>query len=115
MIPPIGGPGKARRPAAFRRHPLAANSYFCGARPRLRLIGPVLRPAPRPPTVPPMPDSAPAPAKRGWAADVVHSACPHDCPSVCALEVERLDTRRIGRVRGAAENPYTAGVVCAKV
>jgi anaerobic selenocysteine-containing dehydrogenase len=62
-----------------------------------------------------MPDSAPAPAKRGWAADVVHSACPHDCPSVCALEVERLDTRRIGRVRGASEHPYTAGVVCAKV
>ncbi len=42
-----------------------------------------------------MPDSAPVPetAKRSWAADVVHSACPHDCPSVCALEVERLDAR----------------------
>ncbi len=64
-----------------------------------------------------MPDSAPVaePAKRSWAADVAHSACPHDCPSVCALEVERLDSRRIGRVRGASENPYTAGVVCAKV
>jgi anaerobic selenocysteine-containing dehydrogenase len=64
-----------------------------------------------------MPDSTPVPepAKRGWAADVAHSACPHDCPSVCALEVERLDTRRIGRVRGASENSYTLGVVCAKV
>ncbi|MFO1058859.1 MAG: molybdopterin oxidoreductase family protein [Dongiaceae bacterium] len=47
--------------------------------------------------------------------DIVHSVCPHDCPSTCALEVERLDPRRIGRVRGARDNPYTAGVVCAKV
>ena len=30
------------------------------------------------------------------------SACPHDCPSTCALEVEVLDDRTIGRVRGAA-------------
>jgi anaerobic selenocysteine-containing dehydrogenase len=43
------------------------------------------------------------------------SACPHDCPSTCALEVERLDERRIGKVRGAAANSYTAGVICAKV
>jgi anaerobic selenocysteine-containing dehydrogenase len=43
------------------------------------------------------------------------SACPHDCPSTCALEVERLDDRRIGKVRGAATNGYTAGVICAKV
>ena len=46
--------------------------------------------------------------------DIVPSVCPHDCPSTCALEVERLDARTIGRVRGAGENPYTAGVVCAK-
>ena len=44
-----------------------------------------------------------------------HSVCPHDCPSACALEVELLDERRIGRVRGAKGNDYTAGVVCAKV
>ncbi|PWB57088.1 MAG: dehydrogenase [Bradyrhizobiaceae bacterium] len=43
------------------------------------------------------------------------SACPHDCPSTCALEVEVLDSRTIGRVRGAEDNAYTAGVVCAKV
>jgi anaerobic selenocysteine-containing dehydrogenase len=43
------------------------------------------------------------------------SACPHDCPSTCALEVERLDAATIGRVRGAADNTYTAGVICAKV
>ena len=44
-----------------------------------------------------------------------YSACPHDCPSTCALEVEKLDDHTIGRVRGAADNSYTMGVVCAKV
>jgi anaerobic selenocysteine-containing dehydrogenase len=43
------------------------------------------------------------------------SACPHDCPSTCALEVEVHDGARIGRIRGADENAYTAGVICAKV
>ena len=42
------------------------------------------------------------------------SVCPHDCPSTCALDVEVLDRRTIGAVRGA-DNPYTAGVVCNKV
>ena len=44
-----------------------------------------------------------------------HSACPHDCPSTCALDVELLDEKTIGRVHGAKGNSYTAGVVCAKV
>ncbi len=44
-----------------------------------------------------------------------HSACPHDCPSTCALDVEILGEGRIGRVHGARDNSYTAGVVCAKV
>jgi anaerobic selenocysteine-containing dehydrogenase len=43
------------------------------------------------------------------------SACPHDCPSTCALEVQVLDARTIGRIHGADDNPYTAGVICAKV
>ncbi|MEM9439991.1 MAG: molybdopterin oxidoreductase family protein [Pseudomonadota bacterium] len=47
--------------------------------------------------------------------EILPSVCPHDCPSVCALDVERLDDRRLGRVRGSKRNPYTAGVVCAKV
>ncbi|MGC2202353.1 MAG: molybdopterin-dependent oxidoreductase [Stellaceae bacterium] len=47
--------------------------------------------------------------------DIVASVCPHDCPSACALEVERIDGRHIGRVRGALEQSYTRGVVCAKV
>jgi anaerobic selenocysteine-containing dehydrogenase len=47
--------------------------------------------------------------------DIVPSVCPHDCPSACALEVERIDGKRIGRVRGASDQSYTHGVVCAKV
>jgi len=42
------------------------------------------------------------------------SVCPHDCPSVCALNVEVTDEGKIGRLHGA-EQPYTAGVICAKV
>ncbi|MDH3473067.1 MAG: molybdopterin oxidoreductase family protein [Rhodospirillales bacterium] len=47
--------------------------------------------------------------------EFLHSTCPHDCPSTCALEVERLAAGRVGKVRGAKDNPYTAGVICAKV
>ena len=43
------------------------------------------------------------------------TVCPHDCPSTCALEVELLEGGRIGRVHGAADNTYTAGVICSKV
>src|SRR6478672_1588491 len=43
------------------------------------------------------------------------SVCPHDCPSVCALEVQKLPDGRLGKVRGSARNAYTAGVICAKV
>ena len=49
------------------------------------------------------------------AQRTLYSACPHDCPSTCALEVEKLDDYHIGRVRGAVDNDYTAGVVCSKV
>ena len=44
-----------------------------------------------------------------------HSVCPHDCPSTCALDVELLGDNKIGRVHGAKDNGYTAGVICAKV
>lgn len=46
---------------------------------------------------------------------IARSACPHDCPSTCALDVEVLDERTVGRLRGAKDDPYTAGVVCEKV
>lgn len=42
------------------------------------------------------------------------SACPHDCPSTCALEVTH-DDKQIYKVKGATKNTYTSGVVCAKV
>ena len=51
--------------------------------------------------------------------DTVYSVCPHDCPSACALAVERIaeadGSLRIGRVRGAEGQSYTQGIVCAKV
>ena len=46
-----------------------------------------------------------------WA----HSTCPHDCPSTCALEVEVVDSKTIGRVRGRKGHLYTDGVICGKV
>jgi anaerobic selenocysteine-containing dehydrogenase len=49
------------------------------------------------------------------AITIRHSTCPHDCPSACALDVEVIDSKSIGRVRGSKQQTYTAGVVCAKV
>jgi len=52
--------------------------------------------------------------------ETARSVCPHDCPSACGLEVERLapspelPSGGIGRVHGAAM-PYVEGVICAKV
>src|SRR5262249_12611317 len=61
-----------------------------------------------------LPRALPKPL-RSKPVRIAPSACPHDCPSTCALEVEVLDAHTIGRVRGAADNNYTAGVICAKV
>jgi anaerobic selenocysteine-containing dehydrogenase len=44
-----------------------------------------------------------------------HSTCPHDCPSACALDVEIIHEKTIGRVHGSKDQSYTAGVICAKV
>ncbi len=52
---------------------------------------------------------------RPTPARTAATTCPHDCPSTCSLEVEILDERTIGRVRGSTANTYTAGVICAKV
>jgi len=43
------------------------------------------------------------------------AVCPHDCPSVCALEVEKRDDGSLGRVRGNKRHRYTDGIICAKV
>ena len=55
------------------------------------------------------------PARQKSESEWLPSVCPHDCPSVCALEIERIAPDRIGKVRGSKRNAYTAGVVCAKV
>ncbi len=45
---------------------------------------------------------------------VVRGACPHDCPDTCALQVTVENGRAI-EIRGAADHPPTAGVLCTKV
>ncbi len=42
------------------------------------------------------------------------SVCPLDCPDTCSLTVA-VEDERIVEVRGSRANPYTAGVICAKV
>ena len=42
------------------------------------------------------------------------SVCPLDCPDTCSLSVTVEDDRVVA-VRGSKANPYTAGVLCAKV
>jgi anaerobic selenocysteine-containing dehydrogenase len=42
------------------------------------------------------------------------SVCPFDCPDTCSLTVT-VDAGRIVGLRGSHANPYTAGVLCAKV
>jgi anaerobic selenocysteine-containing dehydrogenase len=54
-------------------------------------------------------------AKLSETKRIGFTACPHDCPSTCALDVELIDERTIGRVHGAKDNDYTVGVICAKV
>ncbi|MEP3244754.1 MAG: molybdopterin-dependent oxidoreductase [Sneathiella sp.] len=53
--------------------------------------------------------------KPAKAIEIRSSACPHDCPSTCSLDIEKLGKQKIGRIRGAEDNTYTAGVICAKV
>jgi anaerobic selenocysteine-containing dehydrogenase len=42
------------------------------------------------------------------------SVCPLDCPDTCSLTVTG-EAERIVNIRGSHANPYTAGVLCAKV
>jgi anaerobic selenocysteine-containing dehydrogenase len=43
------------------------------------------------------------------------TACPHDCPSTCALEVSFDGAGKLGKVRGSKDNSYTNGIICGKV
>ena len=42
------------------------------------------------------------------------SACPHDCPSTCTLDIEH-DHENIFKLRGNKDNSYTKGIICSKV
>ena len=42
------------------------------------------------------------------------SACPHDCPSTCVLDITH-DKSTIYSVKGNKLNSYTKGVICSKV
>ena len=42
------------------------------------------------------------------------SVCPLDCPDTCSLSVT-VEGGRITQIRGSHANPYTDGVICAKV
>ena len=42
------------------------------------------------------------------------SVCPLDCPDTCSLQVT-VDYDQVVDVRGSKANPYTGGVICAKV
>jgi len=42
------------------------------------------------------------------------SVCPLDCPDTCSLTVT-VEDERIVAIKGSRANPYTAGVLCAKV
>ncbi len=47
--------------------------------------------------------------------ELLATTCPHDCPSVCALEVERRPDGSMGKMRGSSRIDYTAGTLCVKV
>ena len=48
------------------------------------------------------------------AATVHHTACPLDCPDLCALEVSVVDNQ-ITKVAAGVGTPFTGGIICGKV
>jgi len=52
------------------------------------------------------------------AREIVHAACPHDCPDTCAMlvTVEQRGGKRVAvKIAGDPEHPTTRGVLCTKV
>src|SRR5579864_820649 len=45
---------------------------------------------------------------------VVHAACPHDCPDACAVLIT-IEDGRATRIQGDPEHPVTRGFLCGKV
>ncbi|MBT9316860.1 molybdopterin-containing oxidoreductase family protein [Leptothoe spongobia] len=46
--------------------------------------------------------------------EVVHGACPHDCPDTCSMLVT-VEDGRATKVEGNPEHPFTQGTLCGKV
>src|SRR5579864_5262543 len=46
--------------------------------------------------------------------NVVHAACPHDCPDACGVLIT-IEDGRATRIQGDPEHPVTRGFLCAKV
>jgi anaerobic selenocysteine-containing dehydrogenase len=46
--------------------------------------------------------------------EVVHAACPHDCPDACGVLIT-IDSGRAVKVQGDPSHPVTRGFLCAKV
>ena len=45
---------------------------------------------------------------------VVHAACPHDCPDACGVLIT-VDDGRAVKIQGDPAHPVTRGFLCAKV
>ena len=45
---------------------------------------------------------------------IVHAACPHDCPDACGVLIT-IEDGRATRIQGDPEHPVTRGFLCAKV
>ena len=45
---------------------------------------------------------------------VVHTACPHDCPDACGVLIT-VEDGRATKIQGDPEHPVTRGFLCAKV
>jgi anaerobic selenocysteine-containing dehydrogenase len=48
------------------------------------------------------------------AKQVVHAACPHDCPDACGVLIT-VEDGRATKIQGDPEHPVTQGFLCAKV
>ena len=46
--------------------------------------------------------------------NVVHAACPHDCPDACGVLIT-VEAGRATKIQGDPEHPVTRGFLCAKV
>src|SRR3954462_11742612 len=46
--------------------------------------------------------------------EVVHAACPHDCPDACGVLIT-VEDGRATKIQGDPSHPVTRGFLCAKV